>query len=768
MADIVRAVSQHVSPGAAAEAPAGELAYAAIGENDNKLAGDWDVPEEYGPNGHLRGHGSPSPCNYTFMGLPAAERKKSKEEVQDLRHKMHEASVHADRLSRLLRSVEGDLASWCASSARVALPVSPATLSPARQEGSPVIKVVSPAFSNLGQEGSGDELNTPAMNKMDSIGSRVPGQGGAAPSRAAPELLSFWSETAGERIHDRFAPALNCTTTDLPTTRLGKAGDVLAEGSFFERLVFRPSAIQRMTWDVLSLMAITYDMLTLPLTVFDFDTSKGAWLMSLITTSFWTVDILLNFFVGYHKLDGRIELRPSRIARRYLKTWFVPDVTIVTVDWWLFDIDDMSAVDVARLGKSLRITRVVRLLRIIRIVKFMRLFEELSDFIFSGTLLLTLNIVRLLAGLGVISHFLACAWYAMATIISATSTNWVTAYFDQNEDDGTMLYRYVLSYHWIMGQFTPAPVNIHPSNALERIFAIAVLFVGFVMFSSFLGSVTSHITTARQVVFDRLRSDSLVRQFLLDNRVSLDLGNQITVFQKEHRRKKTRVIETDVKMLKHLPESLLTELRYEIFSRKLQPHPFFSLVDRHDRSTIAEICHNAATEKVYAKHDEPFSFRAEAQSMLIVTSGSCIYFPWRMVKKQQPVKEDQWVCEAALWVRWNYKGLLVAQSSCCLLEIDSMLFRGGVARRMYAMTLMRQYALIFHQTLRTAYQSSRQVDDLWTTRHSLEELEDLLGLRSETAAQVQVPSDPASSSFGLRSLGMRSPKGNRRSSTGSI
>merc|ERR1719330_101728 len=101
------------------------------------------------------------------------------------------------------------------------------------------------------------------------------------------------------------------------------------------------------------------------------------------------------------------------------------------------------------------------------------------------------RVSKLLIGLGVIVHFFACTWYLVGLIsIDHELDSWLSPLVDE---DASNLYRYLVAYHWCMAQFTPAPNNFHPQNWRERLCAVSVLFIGLILFTSLLGSITALI-----------------------------------------------------------------------------------------------------------------------------------------------------------------------------------------------------------------------------------------------------------------------------------
>ena len=50
--------------------------------------------------------------------------------------------------------------------------------------------------------------------------------------------------------------------------------------------------------------------------------------MTILSATFWTVDFILGFFVGYYA-SGKLEKRPCQTAANYAKTWMVPDLVLL-------------------------------------------------------------------------------------------------------------------------------------------------------------------------------------------------------------------------------------------------------------------------------------------------------------------------------------------------------------------------------------------------------------------------------------------------------
>ena len=51
--------------------------------------------------------------------------------------------------------------------------------------------------------------------------------------------------------------------------------------------------------------------------------------MTILSATFWTLDFILGFFVGYYASGGTLEKRPRQTAANYAKTWMVPDLLLL-------------------------------------------------------------------------------------------------------------------------------------------------------------------------------------------------------------------------------------------------------------------------------------------------------------------------------------------------------------------------------------------------------------------------------------------------------
>jgi len=479
-------------------------------------------------------------------------------------------------------------------------------------------------------------------------------------------------------------------------------------------LVMEPCAPTRIIWDILSLFVVAYDLLTLPLQAFGYDETAMAKAIGPYTSVFWTIDIVMGFLQGFQD-QGKVEKRPAQIALRYFKGWFVPDFLIVAVDWVMFftkGSDDVASV--ARIGKAARMVRIIRMLRLLRLSKFKSILDHLGDIFHNENFQTCVSMLKLLCCLALGNHFIACVWYAYGNSFKDTyARSW---YYELEEEDASMFYRYVCSFHWTIAQFTPAPMNIHPVNLAERLFSILLLFFGLIFFATFIGSVTATINTARASQRKRLNDQTLVRQFIMQNKIPWNMGQRITSYLRQtrhqHRQMEKRVLEHEAEQLSKLPEALSIQLHYEVYAPVLESHPLFFHSAEFHHDLVVDICHGAMEDMFLTYGMELFTIGAMCQHMYLIKEGQFEYRVWS-TDDAVGVRQGEWVCELAIWAPWDHKGSLSAVGCCQVDALSVIELRRLVQRDGEAFSNLQNYARIQVEKAGIEEDAGEIINDLW-------------------------------------------------------
>merc|ERR1719329_1823047 len=97
--------------------------------------------------------------------------------------------------------------------------------------------------------------------------------------------------------------------------------------------ILHPQSNGRACWDMVGLLLVWYDMFAIPFMFFNPPEEGLLNVMVWVTRLFWLADMPASFVTGFVHNDGNIEMRPWRIVRKYLQTWFLLDAFIVGIDW---------------------------------------------------------------------------------------------------------------------------------------------------------------------------------------------------------------------------------------------------------------------------------------------------------------------------------------------------------------------------------------------------------------------------------------------------
>mmetsp|Transcript_79302 Transcript_79302/g.190323 ORF Transcript_79302/g.190323 Transcript_79302/m.190323 type:complete len:786 (+) Transcript_79302:37-2394(+) len=420
------------------------------------------------------------------------------------------------------------------------------------------------------------------------------------------------------------------TASQLDEKKLVTSGpDSYQERRGCQRCILPPSDPKRMAWDLMGMVLLLYDMIAIPISAFDPGSSLFTDIMEWTTQIFWTFDILMSLVTGYVS-KGQIVMSPFPIFIHYLKTWFVLDVIVVGPDWFMTFValsaageDEGGSTSVSRLMRSIRVVRTVRLLRL---VKLKRILDMLKDRITSEVVFILLNILKLIILLLLVNHFIAALWYSMGSLGGEGVPNWRDAY-NMRPEQQSIYYRYATSLHWSLTQFTPATVDVHPQNMVERTFAIMVLIFGLVLFSSFISSITASMTQLRNMQEDKSKQFWLLRRYLQQKQVPPDLGFKVLRYTEYATSSRGEAIpEHRITILGMLTKQLRSELRFVTHYRCLRKHGFFELVGVMNESVLHMMSSGPTLiTKALAAQDPLFDTVDAATAMYFVDQGAVQY-----------------------------------------------------------------------------------------------------------------------------------------------
>lgn len=309
------------------------------------------------------------------------------------------------------------------------------------------------------------------------------------------------------------------------------------------------------------------------------------------------------------------------------------------------------------------------------------------------------------------THYVGCAWAFIGSqdAFDVPARRWLTSVpYPQYDSDGVKMsdadwdYQYLTSLHWALAQFTPGPQNIQPQNCAERIFAVFVLLLGLVVFSSFIAGVTQARMQLNKMTSKLDRDLWVLRKFCQQERISRALTVRmkryvdlvmIPNFYKLH--------QADVVLLPKLSEHLRAELNKELVSQILCIHPFFENMRTSHDGVMNSISNNCISSMTLASGDVAFGSGQEAHSMLLVSEGILDFIAVSADKDEAPeqVEKGCWVSEAVLWTKWIHQGQMQASVESTSMLVNSAKLRAELLRNGPVMAFVRKYGQEFVKRL---------------------------------------------------------------------
>jgi len=279
--------------------------------------------------------------------------------------------------------------------------------------------------------------------------------------------------------------------------------------------------------------------------------------------------------------------------------------------------------------------------------------------------LLICGMARVVVGIVLTSHLIACMWYFIGTWDESSQNTWVKENQLQNQGVG---YRYFTALHWALTQFTPASMEVVPRNFHERAFSVFILLFAIVMFSSLMSSISNAMTRLQFLNSKMIKEHATIRMYLGENKVSASVTRRIWECLQHVKHKSSRRLHSEeLTALCALPWDLLTDLQEEVHGPVLAAHPFFRLYAAKYTTGARRIYHDALQEISVTGGSVLFHAGDEALNMYFVRSGCMRYC--NAESTSQDVPSGQWASEPGLWIKWQHAGQLSGKDHCELLEL---------------------------------------------------------------------------------------------------
>ncbi|XP_058472163.1 potassium voltage-gated channel subfamily H member 5 [Solea solea] len=339
------------------------------------------------------------------------------------------------------------------------------------------------------------------------------------------------------------------------------------------------------TWDWVILILTFYTAIMVPYNV-SFKTKQNniVWLvLDSVVDVIFLVDIVLNFHTTFVGPGGEVISDPKLIRMNYLKTWFVIDL-LSCLPYDIINAFENVDEGISSLFSSLKVVRLLRLGRVAR---------KLDHYLEYGAAVLVL----LVCVFGLVAHWLACIWYSIGdyeVIDEATNTIKMDSWLYQLANSIGSPYRYnasgsgqweggpgkdslyITSLYFTMTSLTTIGFgNIAPTTDGEKIFSVAMMMVGSLLYATIFGNVT---TIFQQMYANTNRYHEMlnnVRDFLKLYQVPKGLSERVMDYIVSTW-SMSKGIDTE-KVLSICPKDMRADICVHLNRKVFNEHPAFRL-----------------------------------------------------------------------------------------------------------------------------------------------------------------------------------------------
>jgi hypothetical protein len=392
--------------------------------------------------------------------------------------------------------------------------------------------------------------------------------------------------------------------------------------------------------------------------------------------------------------DGIDELRLKKIAKKYMKTWFLLDLLLLTFDvitllllthgtLTLFNYKDRRLHGWHGPSATFRQDQILYALRCFLVCRFFKVNSKMERRfgwrIQSVPHRIKLGVVNLAWLILLCCHISACGFYAVGTIYDGQEGSWVEA----NLEGKTIGVKYMLSLQWALAQFSLGTTDVHAGSFAEASYAAGVtLIAAFLMLLLFGRLVTAVIQLGSTPQGKREQEMASLMEYLHQCRAPASLRSRIWVTVAERSAvadtSGQRIHEDDVSiLLACLPRALQDELRISVYAPVFSVHPFFSELELGSGAGREAVkLHGAISEVELQAEQVLFSADWVAKSMYFVVLGDLRYCTMALgADAEKEKKVGPWFCEPALWIQWKHRGEVTAVTHTELFALDAQRFQ---------------------------------------------------------------------------------------------
>lgn len=320
-------------------------------------------------------------------------------------------------------------------------------------------------------------------------------------------------------------------------------------------------------WESIIVLVSLYNYLSIPFRIAFKTEADGIWLiLDLLSDTVLIADIFLRFKIGYID-QGEFITDRQKIRKNYRST----DLRINLIA--SLPIDFIVRIFISPVpGYVIGIIRFPRLLRGFQCLGIFRRWENNVN-----VNPVVIRMINLVVTIFLIDHWVACLWFFIGEVAHISGESWLTNASLESARTST---QYLKSLYWSITTLTTVGYgDITPTNDLEIVFTLVIMFLGVSMYAFIIGNVASLIANldANQGRF-REKLDQ-IQAYMRERRIPAILQQQVRDYY-QYMWEYSHDASMELDFLDELPHSIKTRIYLHLHQELLEKVPLFQDADK--------------------------------------------------------------------------------------------------------------------------------------------------------------------------------------------
>ncbi len=330
---------------------------------------------------------------------------------------------------------------------------------------------------------------------------------------------------------------------------------------------FQPESKFIIFWEFIIVLVTLYNFLSIPFRLAFQASSEAIFLsLDLISDFLLVLDIFLRFNLAYLEQGEVIEDR-KKIQKHYREA----DFKLHLIASFPADI----LIKIIGFNISPKLIELLRIPRLLRGVHCITIFKRWENNVNVNPA--AIRMFNLVLGIFLIDHWVACFWFFIGEIAKDSGESW---FINSSLESASLTTKYLTSLYWSITTLTTVGYgDITPTNDLEIVFTLVVMFLGVSMYAFIIGNVASLIANfdARQARF-REKLDQ-IQAYMRERRIPSDLQQRVRQYY-QYMWEYSHDDSMDINFLDELPHSLKTSIYLCLHRELLEKVPLFQDADQ--------------------------------------------------------------------------------------------------------------------------------------------------------------------------------------------